>query len=104
MLAAPGFAQHDTASAELANPLFTSHELLELTIEAPLNTIFEERGQESSYHDAVMKFAACEGTPVTLSIKLKTRGESRLQRSTCDFPPIRINYARKEVENTKLLS
>jgi len=100
VLAAPGIAQHDSASADLASPLFTSHELLELTIEAPLNTVFKERGQESSYHDAVMKFTASDGTPVTLNIKVKTRGKFRLQRSTCNFPPIRVNFARKEVENT----
>jgi hypothetical protein len=100
VLAAPGNAQDDSASADLVSPLFTAHELLQLTIEAPLNTIFKERGQESSYHDAVMKFAASDGTPVTLGIELKTRGKFRLQRSTCNFPPIRVNFARKEVENT----
>ncbi len=99
-LTAPGIAQQDTASANLIGPLFTSHDLLQLTIEAPLNTIFKERGQESSYHDAVMKFTASDGTPVTLGIKVKTRGLKRLQRSTCNFPPIRVNFARKEVENT----
>ncbi len=86
---------------EAANaPLFASHDVLSFTIEAPFKTIFKERKQESNYHPAVLKYEDASGTPVSIDFKVKTRGKFRLNRSTCNFPPIRLNFPRKAVANT----
>ncbi len=86
--------------AAAAAPLFASHDLLEFTIEAPFKEIFKERGQESEYHPAVLRYEDETGAPVSIDFKVKTRGKFRLKKSTCNFPPIRLNFPKKAVGNT----
>jgi len=93
-------AQEPDSSAGEVAVLFTSHGLLNLTIEAPLRSIFRERDQESEDHDATLRIAEPDGADVVLNIGLKTRGKFRLQRSTCGFPPLRLNIRTRQAENT----
>ncbi len=87
-------------SDTLSQPLFESHDILRLTIAAPFRTIFRERGQESEEHPGALSYVDAEGTTVELEVQIRTRGKFRLRRSTCDFPNIRLNFKRGEVENT----
>jgi hypothetical protein len=96
----PLHAQIDTMSTGQPSPLFSSHEVLELTIEAPFETVFKERGQESTDHPALLRYWAADGSRDSVPIEVKTRGKFRLQRSTCNFPPIRVDFPRGDVENT----
>ncbi len=82
------------------DPLFQSHDRLTLTIEAPLGTIFREREQESSYHPAVLIVGDSSGAVTRLDIQLKTRGNNRLQRSVCAFPPLRVRFPRDRTAGT----
>jgi len=93
-------AQEPESVASQAGILFESDEMLELTIEAPLRTIFREREQESDYHDAMLRYQGIDGAEVVLDIELKTRGKFRLERSTCNFPPLRVNIKTSQAENT----
>jgi hypothetical protein len=95
-------AAQDTDSAKTgANQvLFESEDPLTLTIEAPLETIFKEREQESSYHPGAMILENADGSRSSLDIEVKTRGKFRLNRRNCGFPPLRINFKTKQVENT----
>ena len=98
-------AQVDTTADSLRTaaetaPLFSSHDLLELRIEAPFNTIFEDRGQESEYHPGILSYVDDSGDSVVFDIRARTRGHFRLQRRTCSFPNLHINFHRQQVENT----
>jgi len=81
-------------------PLFASHDVVEITVEGPLKTIFRERDEESEYHDAVLWYIDDSGERVTLDVGVKTRGKFRLQRRICDFPNLRFNFKRGQVEGT----
>ncbi len=93
-------AQQPDSAEYSANPLFVSQETLSLTLEAPLDEVFRERGQESSYHDGVLTMEGSDSVPLVLNIRVKTRGKFRLQRSTCSFPPLRIDFRRQQVGGT----
>ncbi len=80
--------------------LFSSDEVLNLTIEAPLESIFRQREQESDDHDAIIRYEGADGAEVVLEIGLRTRGKFRLKRSTCRFPPVRVNIKTRQAENT----
>jgi len=80
--------------------LFESQDLLTLTIEAPLETIFKERKQESSYYPGAVILENADGSRVRLDVEVKTRGKFRLDRRNCGFPPLRINFKTEQVENT----
>ena len=83
-----------------AQALFASNDPLTLTIEAPLKAIFKEREQTSSYHPGVIILQGSDGLSVSLDVQVKTRGKFRLNPRNCGFPPLRINFKKKQVENT----
>ncbi len=94
------FAQETAQQPPDAGVLFSSHDLLNLTIEAPLKSIFRQRGQESDDHDAIIRYTGDDGTEVTMEIGLRTRGKFRLKRSTCEFPPMRVNIRTRAASST----
>jgi len=100
LISSPVVAQNEESAARTPSPLFASQDLLELTIEAPFETIFKEREQESSDHPALLKYIAQDGSLDSVAIEVKTRGKFRLQRSNCNFPPIRVDFPRDSVANT----
>lgn len=82
-------------------PLFASHETLAITLEADYGTLFRERRRESREdHPAKITFPGPDGAPMTVDLKVRTRGNFRLQSRICGFPPIRLNFPKKAVENT----
>lgn len=97
---AVAFGQQPDSVPRPASALFSSHDLLYLTIEVPLGDVFRERGQESSYHDAVLRVGGDDGEVAEMEIGVKTRGKFRLQRSTCNFPPLRLNVRAQQAVNT----
>lgn len=81
-------------------PLFSSHDVLLFTLEADWGTIFKDRSQESKYHPARLHLTGVNGSPVTLDIQVRTRGNFRLQSRICGFPPLRLNFPQAGTENT----
>lgn len=79
-----------------AQPLFSGTEPIAFTIKAPFESIFKERSQESEEFPAELVLE--DGT--TLPIQIQTRGKFRLQRKTCNFPPIRLNIRTSTAEGT----
>jgi hypothetical protein len=106
LLAASGLeAQGDAAVDSLrrvaeAAPLFASHDVLELRIEAPFTAIVKDRDQDSEYHPGKVFYVDDSGDSVVLDIRARTRGHFRLQERTCGFPNLHINFRRQQVENT----
>jgi len=83
-----------------AAPLFASHVVLQLRIEAPFTTIFKDRDQDSEYQVGKLSYVEGSGDSVVLDIRARTRGHFRLQERTCGFPNLHINFRRPQVENT----
>ena len=94
VLAPPSTALAQTPAA----PLFQSDELIELTLEANFDELRGDRTQESEYRPAIMTLAGNDGTPLSIEMKVKTRGLFRLKE--CRFPPLRINLPKNSLEGT----
>lgn len=90
----PGSAQ------EAAPPLFASQEILELRIEANFNKIHKERKPKAKSYPATLRMEDRDGTVQELGLKIKTRGIFRLKRSTCQDPPLRLDFPKSEMEGT----
>lgn len=80
-------------------PLFESHEVLQVRIEAPLETLTNDR-PEDEYLDGLFFYTKTDGSEHSLDLKLQTRGRFRRQKSTCSFPPVRLNFRKGQVEDT----
>lgn len=97
----PAFASAVPATVraqEVASNLFTSHEVIELTLEANFVKLKADRGLESEYRPAVLTVTADDGAPRVIDIKVKTRGHFRLQ--TCRFPPLKVNLPKNSLGGT----
>ena len=81
-------------------PLFQSHDILELRLEAPLRSVFRERGEESTDHPSVLQYLGPDGDTVRLDVGVRTRGFFRLQPRVCRFPPLRLNVRTSDMVGT----
>ena len=83
--------------AVTAAPLFETDETLALTIEAPMRELIRYRKQKNEY-DATVTWTDEAGTAISIPAKLKPRGNHRL--TTCDFPPLRIEFDPSDTAGT----
>jgi hypothetical protein len=83
-------------------PLFQSHDPLEITIEADFHTIRREdrSDEDAEERPAIMRWTNEAGSVQTQEIQVRTRGNFRLSRRNCDFPPLRINVKTGSTEGT----
>ena len=78
--------------------LFSSHGLIEFTIETDYGRLRGDRTQDSEYRPAIMRMTDDEGVARTIEIRVKTRGNFRL--TNCRFPPMRVNFPRSRLGGT----
>lgn len=82
-------------------PLFASESTLEVRITAPLTSLMRERS-DTEYLEGTFSYIDAAGEERSLDLKLRARGKYRRQRKTCELPPVRLNFARKQVEGSEL--
>jgi hypothetical protein len=80
--------------------LFESHEILQFTVEADFDQLKGDREQESEERPARLVMTNPEGEPIEVDMQVRTRGNYRLNRRNCSFPPIRLNLPRTRVTGT----
>ena len=102
LLAGPAAQAQEAPLASPQQPasLFSSHDLIELTIEAPFKKVFRERSQEPEQFPAVLGYLDAGGEKVSIDLKINTRGRFRLRKRTCNFPPIRLDFPKDSVGGT----
>lgn len=74
-------------------------EPLEITITTNLTELIENRRTED-YLPATLSYETEQGKALTRTIEVQPRGKFR--RRVCDFPPVRIKFAKKDLENEGL--
>lgn len=86
------------AAAENA-PLFASDEALVVTLEADLANIKAKRDKDV-VRTGTFTFPGPEGQPMSVAVKLTTRGTSRRDKKICNFPPLKIDLPKGQVRGT----
>lgn len=81
-------------------PLFASDEPLEFTLTADFSALKHDRRGDTPERPATVTMAGAAGEEITLDAKLRTRGRFRRETANCSFPPLRINFKKKQVEGT----
>jgi hypothetical protein len=82
-------------------PLFASHEILQIAIEADFSTMKgEDRAQDAEERPALLRWTDSAGAEQTMELQIGTRGNFRLQRKNCDFPPLRLNLKKGLTKGT----
>lgn len=81
------------------DPLFDSHDTLEVTVEAPFDMLTKRRPDEEEA-SGTFRFHADDGIAVDLDVAIRTRGKNRRDRETCKFPPLRLNFKKTQTKDT----
>jgi hypothetical protein len=82
------------------SPLFASVAPIELTLKAPLKTLFDNRDDDAPQQPATIEYRDEAGNPVTRDLMVELRGHNRRLKRVCNFPPIRLDFPKKEMEGT----
>ncbi len=78
-------------------PLFQTDEILTFRLTFDMDSLLSDRGAEPEYRPAHLSMEG-EQEDIELDLKIKTRGNFRLNPQNCDFPPIKLNFKKKEIE------
>jgi len=79
------------------DPLFASHDPLQLVIEAPWSELIRRKLKDPEV-GSIVRYREESGDEVEVQVKIGTRGRSRLDH--CKFPPLQLNFKRKQVLGT----
>ena len=94
-----GTAAHGDDDVGEITPLFTSNEVLDVTIRAPFTTIMRERSKEED-KSATLTYDDAVEESVTVELGIQARGRFRRQAQVCKWAPLRLNFKKSSLENT----
>lgn len=77
----------------------SSDDVLELTLTTDLQNLIANKNTDE-YQVAFIEMEDAEGNIINHKLKVKSRGKFR--RRTCDFPPLKLNFSKKELINRGL--
>ncbi len=98
VLLATASAAGDDASGDIT-PLFTSNDLLEVTIRGPLTSIMDERSAAEDLA-ATLTYNDVEHGEVLVDIGVQARGRFRKQTRICRWAPLRLNFKKSKLDDT----
>lgn len=81
--------------------LFASDTPLAFTLTADFKAVNRDRNPKSTRtFPATLTTANADGSPVTIPVRIRTRGHSRRLQQTCSFAPLRIEFADDRARGT----
>lgn len=90
-------AAHAGHESERVAPLFSSDDVLAVTITAPFSRIMDDRSSDEEF-PATLTYTDTEDVSVELAIR--TRGRFRREARVCSFAPLRLDFRKSSVEGT----
>ena len=98
-------AQADIESIDFSSikteRLFSSDDILELTLKADFVSIFNDIGENPQEHEGRIEFTDDLGEFHSIPLKVRTRGHFRKNPCNCSFPPLKINFKKKRTADTE---
>lgn len=80
-------------------PLFQEQEVLKITIEAPFNQLIKASKAGKDPFEGTLTLDLAGGTK-DFPVKVSPRGNSRRTGGFCKFPPLKVNFKKKQVPGT----
>ncbi len=90
----------DSVIAAGTDTLFVSDEIIKIELRSDFTAIQKDRSENPEYHDGELIYYSEAGQAVKLSVKIRARGNFRRDPKHCDFPPLFMNFKKREVKNT----
>lgn len=86
-----------------AQRMFRTTTPVEVTFTTDLRTLVKDRDSlKLKPHGALMTYKEADGKVVSVPVTLQTRGHFRRQERNCNFPPLEMQFKKKDADNTLL--
>lgn len=89
-------------SAASQKSLFESDEVLNITLTGNIREVVKDRGNDSKYRPLLLSYATADSNKISIPVKIKTRGHFRKEKGNCAYPPLLINFPKKELTRSSL--
>lgn len=81
--------------------LFDDDEIIHLKLTGRLNDLFNDRGDNSSFHPLLLQYLQKDSSLISINITAKTRGHFRRLKANCKMPPILLSFPKEgRLKNT----
>lgn len=90
----------DSAKAVSEAPLFSADDPLEMTLVIDMRHMMKDDAEEPEYTEGQLILHQENEADQNFSIKVRPRGYSRRFFDFCNFPPLKLNFKKKEVKGT----
>jgi hypothetical protein len=78
-----------------AGDLFDSDEVLNINLSGDIKSLTSDRTEDMDYHDLRLSYEA-NGSLISIPLKVKTRGHFRRTMGNCQYPPLLLNFTKKD--------
>lgn len=76
-----------------SSKLFTSDELLEITLSGDVTGLMKDRGEDPKYHPFKLSYKDVNNILVEITLQIKVRGHFRKLKQNCNYPPLLLNFS-----------
>jgi hypothetical protein len=90
----------DARQEETTAPLFASEEPLKFTLIVDTRELKKDESDDPQYSDGQLILQDDVSGEKTFDIQVRARGLSRRKGEFCSFPPLKLNFKKKDVEGT----
>ena len=96
-------AQQSSTASEI--PIFAADDMLPVMLFTDFDVVFADRGDSPAEHPGSLVYieessAHIEPPAQIADIQIRVRGNFRKNENHCNFPPLRLNFKKKAVEET----
>ena len=84
--------------------LFDDQEVLDIKLSGDLRKLFNDIDENADYHPLVLSYRAADNTEISIPLKAKTRGHFRKLMGNCSYPPVLLNFSKKETPASSLFA
>lgn len=84
-----------------SSELFSSDDVLEITLNGDVSGLMKDRGEEPQYHPFKLSYKDSNGASVVeVPIEVKARGHFRKLKKNCNYPPLLLNFSTETSSNS----
>ena len=80
--------------------LFAGTEPIAITLEGPFGQLARDDAADPAYRSATLIWKDATGGDVRVALETRPRGKSRRDDLACEFPPLRLNFAKDAASGT----
>jgi hypothetical protein len=82
--------------------LFDSDDVLNIRLSGDIRSLVKDRSNDMEYHDITLSYKGNDSAMVSIPIRSKTRGHYRRTQGNCAYPPLWLNFAKKNTPENSL--